>query len=321
MNNVKNVSIMKDVSNVEAAMAPQLNAEMISSTGCKTAPIEQAIGAVQEAFCRPQGSSRDVYAVIFWPKHKSKGQPDHLSMMNAVISAAKKSWDEVSRSAVRRRLASKAGQPESIQVVEHHGIRIYTGCASPEALKRRFIPEQGIYIFPSHLKLNTVEHLGLAPLPKEVQSLPIVLQVGIERETTAEVLPQGTDRQSRAWREAFVSQHKCLSAPEVADEAGNTAKNRSAIASRWAAEGRIFGIRFRNQTLYPAFQFNYGEPIEAMADVLKEMPSTFTGWDVAFFLTSPSSYTDGKSPLQLLSSTPERVVALAKAFARPANVF
>ncbi len=302
-------------------MISDLSAEMLLSTGSAAAPVEKAIGTVKEVLCQPQGSSKEVYAVILRAKHKPGDQPDHLLVMNAVISAAKKCWHEVSKSPTKRRSGSNAQKAATIEVVERNGIRIYRGCSSPEQFQRSFVPEEGIYIFPSHLKLNTLEHLGLEPLPKEVKALRIVLQVGIEDESVRKTLPEGLDRESRAWREHFISQYKGLSASQVADEAGNTAKNRSAIASRWTSEKKIFGVRFQNQTLYPEFQFKDGEPIPAIADILKEMPPSFTGWDLAFFLTSPNSYLDGKLPVDLLKSKPERVVTLAHAFAHPADGF
>jgi hypothetical protein len=302
-------------------MTSHLSAEMLLSTGTAAAPVEKAIGTVKEVLCQLPGRSKDVYAVILRAKHRSGDEPDHLLVMNAVISAAKKCWHEVSKSPTQRRSGSNTQKATTIEVVERNGIRIYRGCSSPEQFQRSFVPEEGIYIFPSHLKLKTVEHLGLEPLPKEVKDLRIVLQVGIEDESPRETLSEGLDRESRAWREDFMSYYKGLSAAQVADETGNTAKNRSAIASRWTSEKKIFGVRFRNQTLYPAFQFKDGEPIPAIADILKEMPPSFTGWDLAFFLTSPNSYLDGKLPVELLKSKPERVVSLARAFAHAADAF
>lgn len=302
-------------------MTSHLSAEMLLSTGPAATPVEKAIGTVKEVLCQPQDTSKEVYAVILRAKHKSGDQPDHLLVMNALISAAKRCWDEVSKTATTRRSGSNAQKAATIEVIEHKGIRIYRGCSSPEEFQRSFVPEEGIYIFPSHLKLNTVAHLGLDPLPKKVKALRIVLQVGIEDESAGKTLSEGLDRESRAWREHFISHYKGLSAAEVADETGNTAKNRSAIASRWTSEKRIFGVRFQNQTLYPAFQFKDGEPIPAIADILKEMPPSFTGWDLAFFLTSPNSYLDGKLPVELLKSKPEHVVSLAHAFAHAADTF
>ncbi len=132
---------------------------------------------------------------------------------------------------------------------------------------------------------------------------------------------QDLDKDSLAWRKAFVSQYECLSAEAVADESGNTAKNRSAIASRWAAEKKIFSIRYENKTLYPKFQFKDGSPISAIARVLEIFPNHFTGWDIAFFFTNPNSYLDGRKPVDLLKADPEKVVSLVHAFVRPADVF
>jgi hypothetical protein len=303
------------------SMTTHLNAEMLRSTGAAAAPIEEAIGTVKKVLCQPQDTSKDVYAVIFRAKHKSGDKPDHLLVMNAVISAARRCWHEVSKRPTKRGWGSNARRAATIDVTEHNGIRIYRGCSTPEEFQKTFVPEEGIYIFPSHLKLNTVEQLGLEPLPKSVKASRIVLQVGIEDEAAPKTLSEGLDRESRAWREHFISHYKALSATEVADETGNTAKNRSALASRWASDKKIFGVRFQNQTLYPAFQFKDGEPISAVADILKEIPSSFTGWDLAFFFTSPNSYLDEKLPVDLLKSKPERVVALAHAFAHAADAF
>ena len=108
-------------------MTAQLSAEMILSTGSASAPVETAIGAVKDVLCQPQGTSKDVYAVIIRAKHRSAEQPDHLSMMNAVILAAKRSWHEVAKDAIRRGRAQKL---TTIEVVERNGIRIYRGCES-----------------------------------------------------------------------------------------------------------------------------------------------------------------------------------------------
>lgn len=311
----------REIGVVGVAMKSDLSAEMLLSTGTAAAPVEKAIGTVKEVLCQPRGSSKEVYAVILRAKDKSGDQPDHLLVMNAVISAAKKCWHELSKSPTKQKSGSNVQNASKIEVIVHNGIRIYRGCSSPEQFQSSFVPEEGIYIFPSHLKLNTVEHLGLKPLPKEVKDVRIVLQVGIEDESVGKTISEGLDRESRAWREHFMSRYKGLSAAQVADEAGNNAKNRSAIASRWASEKKIFGVRFQNQTVYPAFQFKDGEPIPAIADILEEMPPSFTGWDLAFFLTTPNSYLDGKLPLELLKSKPERVVSLAHTFAHPADGF
>jgi hypothetical protein len=322
LKNVKNMNIMKNVNCMEVAVAPNLSAEMILSTGYSMAPLEEAIGTVKDVLCKPHGQSKNIYGVIFRAKRRHSHQPDHLSVMNEVIVAARKSWHEMSKTSIRRRVGSSAKKTQALHVVDTNGIRFYRGCTSMDQVQNSFVPEEGIYLFLSHFHLDTVEGLGLEPLPKEVRELPLIARVGIENEPVEKGHShEETDRESRTWREQFIERYGARSAPQVADEAGNTAKNRSAIASRWTDEKKIFGVRFQNRTLYPRFQFKDGEPIPAIAEILKEMPPSFTGWDLAFFFTSPNTYLDGKLPVELLKSKPERVVSLAHAFTHPADAF
>jgi hypothetical protein len=154
-----------------------------------------------------------------------------------------------------------------------------------------------------------------------LESLNEVAKDTSEVVVSSAIEERSLDKDSLAWRRAFVSNYECLTAEIVADESANTAKNRSAIASRWATEKKIFSIRFENKALYPRFQFRDGSPIPAIARVLDLFPDHFTGWDIAFFFTSPNSYLDGKKPVDLLKTDPERVVSLVHAFVRPADVF
>lgn len=318
---MKNMNIMKYVNFTEVAMTSNLSAEMILSTGHAMTPVEEAIGTVKDVLCKPHGS-KNVYGVIFRTKRRSSHQPDYLSVTNAVIVAAKKSWHEMSKTSIRRRVGSNAEKAQTIRFVDTNGIRFYRGCTSMEQFQNSFVPEEGIYLFLSHFHLDTVAGLGLEPLPKEVRELPLVARVGIENEPIEKDHSlEELDRESGAWREQFIKRYGALSAPQVADEVGNTATNRSALASRWTNEKKIFGVRFQNQTLYPRFQFKDGDRLAAIADILKEMPSSFTGWDLAFFFTSPNTYLDGKLPVDILKSKPERVVSLAHAFAHPADAF
>jgi hypothetical protein len=309
------------------------SAEMIMAGGPKPLPVEEAFGTVQSVLCEDTNSSRDVYAVVVHGKHDSSKQLDYLSMMHSVISATIRGWAELWSLSAKNQTWSRAKRSSMIEVAERGGIRIYWGCASPEESKKAMIPTEGVYIFPSHWHQGTLRNLGLEPLPIRFQTSPLVIQVEyleslneVAKDTSEVVVSsaieeRSLDKDSLAWRRAFVSNYECLTAEIVADESANTAKNRSAIASRWATEKKIFSIRFENKTLYPRFQFRDGSPIPAIARVLDLFPDHFTGWDIAFFFTSPNSYLDGKKPVDLLKTDPERVVSLVHAFVRPADVF
>jgi len=305
------------------------SAEMILAGGAKPLPVDEAFGTVQSVLCEGTKSSRDVYAVVVHGKRYSAKHLDYLSVMHSVISATIKGWAELWKLSEKSRASSRKKRSPMIEVVERNGIRIYWGCANPEQSKKAIVPTEGVYIFPSHWHDVTVRNLGLEPLPKQFQASALVIQVEdleslvVSTGDTGKIVDeeQHLDKESLAWRKAFVSRYECLTAETVADESGNTAKNRSAIASRWAVEKKIFSIRYENKTLYPKFQFRDGSPIPAITRVLELFPDHFTGWDVAFFFTSPNSYLDGRKPVDLLKSDPEKVVSLVHAFVRPADVF
>jgi len=129
------------------------------------------------------------------------------------------------------------------------------------------------------------------------------------------------EKDTLAWRKRFISDHKCWTSIQIAAESGSTARNRYELASRWSREHKTFAVRYERDLLYPRFQFQDGSPIPAVSRVIKEFPAHATGWDLAFFFTSPNSYIGGRKPLELLKEDPERLVALARSFANPANAF
>lgn len=246
------------------------SAEMIMAGGPKPLPVEEAFGTVRSVLCKDTNSSREVYAVVVHGKHESSKPLDYLSMMHSVISATIRGWAELWSLSEKNQTWSRAKRSSMIEVAERGGIRIYWGCASPEESKKAMIPTEGVYIFPSHWHQGTLRNLGLEPLPRRFQTSPLVIQVEyleslkeVAKDTGELVVSSAIeewslDRDSLAWRRAFVSNYECLTAEIVADESANTAKNRSAIASRWATEKKIFSIRFENRTLIPGSNSGMG---------------------------------------------------------------
>jgi hypothetical protein len=306
---------------------------MIMAGGAKPLPAEEAFGTVRSVLCEGAKSSRNVYAVIVRGKLHSSKNPDYLSMMNSVISATKRGWSELWSLSEKNRVTSKSRRSPLIEVVERNGIRIYRGFTNPEEFKRMVVPAEGVYIFPSHWHQATVRNLGLEPLPRQFQTSPLVILVEDLESFAASAMgahktiaaptseEQKLDKDSLEWRRNFVSRYECQGAEAVADESGNTAKNRSAIASRWTTEKKIFSLRFENKTLYPKFQFKDGNPIPVVAKVLELFPDHYTGWDKAFFFTSSNSYLDDRKPVDMLRTDPERVVSVVHAFVQPTDVF
>jgi hypothetical protein len=132
---------------------------------------------------------------------------------------------------------------------------------------------------------------------------------------------EGLDSDTLAWRKEFIGAVRSWTADEIAEQSTSKATNKSAIASRWQSEGKIFSVRFEGRNLFPRFQFKDGSPIPVVAKVIQLMPEHMSGWDFAFFFYNPNSYIGGRRPFEMIRSNPGRVLSLAKQFAHPADVF
>ena len=129
------------------------------------------------------------------------------------------------------------------------------------------------------------------------------------------------DGRTLAWRQRFVESVKCLTAEEIATECGHGAKNTSATASRWKEQGKIFAVKFKGKQLYPAFQFEHGQPRPVMQKILEQLPDDPTGWERAYFFATPNGYLRQKRPLDLLDEDSDKIVRIARRHSNPAEVF
>jgi hypothetical protein len=134
------------------------------------------------------------------------------------------------------------------------------------------------------------------------------------------MLPESVPSPAEAWhaqqsaqaRSELLKKFGALTAEQVANQAGSTASNRSALASRWHSEGRIIGVPLHGRTLYPAFQFRDGRPSPIVARagaILRDRG--LSGWPLALWFTTPSGWLWDRRPVDLLDEDPERVLAAA----------
>lgn len=108
---------------------------------------------------------------------------------------------------------------------------------------------------------------------------------------------------------AFLRTWKVLTAEQVAENAQHGSANRSATASRWKRDRRIFAIRVKGREAYPEFQFREGRPIPAIGRALKALPEAMSGWQTAFWFTSPNSWLDDRTPLNSLKDETALIAA------------
>jgi hypothetical protein len=124
-----------------------------------------------------------------------------------------------------------------------------------------------------------------------------------------------TQRSAEA-RLALLREYGAWSATEVAERAGSTAANRSALASAWRAAGRALAVDWHGRTVFPAFQFtDDGQPRPAIAAVLPHLHRAgLSDWQAALWFTSPTGWLDEQRPVDLLDSDPTGVETAAAQF-------
>lgn len=121
-------------------------------------------------------------------------------------------------------------------------------------------------------------------------------------------------------RDAFLRSVPLLTSAAIGELGRSTARNASALASRWKKEGRIFAVPNGRADLYPAFQIDeHGQPRAVVAEVLRHFAAE-TDWARALWWTSPSGWLGGRRPLEVLDAEPEAVVEAARRSTEPLAV-
>lgn len=117
-------------------------------------------------------------------------------------------------------------------------------------------------------------------------------------------------------RLALVSEHGAWTSAELAQRAGSTSANRSALASSWRAAGRILGVEWSGRVVFPAFQFTAdGQPRPVIAPVLGRLRAAgLDGWQAALWFASPTGWLDDRRPVDVLAGEPEAVETAAAQF-------
>jgi hypothetical protein len=111
----------------------------------------------------------------------------------------------------------------------------------------------------------------------------------------------------------IASEFEMLSATEVGRRMGSRSSAPRNLAASARLAGRLLAVRRGTQILYPGFQLDEdGQPlsvIAALRQVALERGRSETG--VVQWLCSPTTYLDGRRPVDLLHDDPQRVVELA----------
>jgi hypothetical protein len=168
----------------------------------------------------------------------------------------------------------------------------------PEAVVRLVEKNGGYEIEVSTARKRPVdpERLIESMLPASVPSAVTVLQA----------------RRNALAREQMFQEFGGLSSAEVSELAGSRAANKAALAHRWRQEGRIFSVPHQGVSYFPGFQFDgEGQPIPAIAEVVRRLGSRSTEWGMALWFTANNGWLGGRRPVDLLREDPQAVVTAA----------
>lgn len=121
-------------------------------------------------------------------------------------------------------------------------------------------------------------------------------------------------RRNAVMRRDMLATHGYLSAEELADLHGSKAKNRHALASRWAREGRVFTVPLGARSVFPAFQFDAdSQPYPVVAEVLAALPrDEMSAWGVGLWFFASNAWLPGEArPLELIGTREQELIVHA----------
>ena len=104
-----------------------------------------------------------------------------------------------------------------------------------------------------------------------------------------------------------------LTAEQIGRHRNPDAVNPHAVANRWAAEGKVFGLSKGGTMHYPRYAFDEAfDPLPVIRRVLAALAG-FSPWRIASWLESTNAHLGGTRPRDRLVQDPEGVTRAARA--------
>ncbi len=112
-------------------------------------------------------------------------------------------------------------------------------------------------------------------------------------------------------REAALTEFGALTSAQLAELRGSRTANPHTTTSRWLAANRVFAIETAAGRLFPAFQFDQGQPRPILRHVLEALGGQVRDWELLLWFTGSNGYLDGARPVDRLVQRSEEVVGAA----------
>ena len=252
-----------------------------------------------------------------WAVEIKKFGPDFSPEIKAGLTRMVKTWGKQAapdRQLLLKRVLAAADDPDTLQTV-HEDV-------GPRPTVSVSLRVPGSYVYGSSVgPLDdvdlTIVYRGSSPVADDLEYVTRALTPDVAFPSPAVVLQARRNAEART---ALLEEFGALSATDVAELAGSTAKNTSALAGRWRRDGRILAVEHHGASLYPGFQFtDTGQPrpvVEAILNYLREDGAS--PWQQALWFISANGWLDGRRPVDALTTDPESVIrAAAEAVREP----
>jgi len=186
------------------------------------------------------------------------------------------------------------------------------GKAAVSALKKRAKPSPGVYINTAHLDTLLLDDLRAAlTFPSDSETCLSSMQVEEKEQKNDEPLPgwgnfvkatfdeiaaqETIDRDTVEWRSQFMKNIRAGPRRMLRIKSTSTAKNRAALASRWAQEGKIFAVKYEGSSGIRAFPVSGWRASHHNWAGHPGVSSHANGWDFAYFFATPNANIGGGS--------------------------
>jgi hypothetical protein len=178
----------------------------------------------------------------------------------------------------------------------------------------------------AHHARVVVQIAPVGPRDDEISDWRAQLEQLVEQMTPELSLPSEPKlRQARRNAEArtqLLQEFGALTGDQIGEE-HSQAQNRHALAARWRKEGRVFGVPYRGQTLYPGFQFDpvSGQVKPAVREVLARLPrDRMSDWESALWWTAANGWLRDRRPVDVLDDEPDAVADAAGHLGAPSGL-
>jgi hypothetical protein len=85
------------------------------------------------------------------------------------------------------------------------------------------------------------------------------------------------------------------------------------VLSGWRNRDVVFGISIRERTYYPGFQFDDSvRPLPVIREIVELLKERRGPWELALWFIGTNGWIGGERPVDLLTTSPERVIEAAR---------